>query len=509
MRTAHSGRRRIYTDETSITIKNVRKVVLDALTTHEMNVPDIQLLDKIEKNDQDLVRDKDVRPEINIIATDPIASQIVDFKQGYEHGRPIMYVQRAKVDSENPDGIVKLSEEDDLRIATFNEMMRECKKSSKDSKLSRDIKTYGVGYRYVDIKRKNNGGISPFELYTLNPERTFVIYSNNVFGEPIAAVTFTENATTKDKRFGVWTDDFYYEFYKNDNKTPIKQSANQIGMIPIVEYINNYDIMGSFEKEIPLIDAYNVVTSDRVNDICQQVQSILWLHNTKLDDEQKAQLVDGGVIQTQANADGKDAKIQYVNAPLKQSDVQTLASSLKERILESAGVPKLSEGNNSTGEAMRVTNGWHTAETQAKTSELTWRESEDRMIEVCLQIIKISDVNINDVSSLKLSDLDYDMHRSENYDIVSRVNAFVTLTDRGCDIEKSANYCKITDDPLQFALDSKQNMDKLRFAKLSDNSTTDTEKAENEQNNASDGVNTELDMEKPTESSMKPTTIKF
>ena len=208
----------------------------------------------------------------------------------------------------------------------------------------------------------------------------------------------------------------------------------------------------------------NVVTSDRVNDICQTVQSILWLHNTKLDEQQKEALVDGGVIQTQQTADGKDAKIQYINAPLNQTEIQTLASSLKERILESAGVPKLSEASNTTGEAMRVTNGWHTAETQAKISELMWRASEDETLEICLEFIKKSNMNPNDVATLSLRDIDYKMYRSENYDIVSRVNAFATLVNMGADLVKSAAYCKITDDPEQFIMDSKDGIDKIRFS---------------------------------------------
>lgn len=458
---AHKGRRRIYTDEKEINVDNVRAIVNNALTVHEANVIDIKELFNIEKNIQVLSREKAIRPEIDVIATDAIASQIVDFKLGYEHGNPIMYMQRANIDSGNAKNSNQETNKDDIRIATLNEMMRECKKASKDSKMARDIKICGIGYRYITPNKRKNG-ISPFEIYTLNPTRTFVIYSNDVYCEPVAAVTYTVNKDTQIKKFGVWTTNNYFEFDSNEN-SPVIESANVIGYIPIIEYVNNHDIMGSFEKELELIDAYNIVTSDRVNDVCQQVQSILWLHNTKLDDEGKQKLVDGGVIQTQANADGKEAKIEYVNAPLRQSDIQTLASSLKERILECAGVPKLSEGSNSTGEAMRVTNGWHTAETQAKTSELTWRESEDNALIVCLEFIKASEENINDVATLKLSDIDYDMHRSENYDLISRVNALVTLTNAGYDIEKSVAICKVGDDPLQFALDSKENVDKVRF----------------------------------------------
>jgi len=459
---AHKGRIRIYTDETDITAQNVRSVVNDALTKHLTNANDIQTLYDIEKGKMELSRKKDIRPEINVEVIDPIPSQIIDFKLGYEHGEPINYIQRANVDAKNANGNADEVVKDDLRIITLNEMMREVKKASKDNKLARDIKICGVGYRYIVPVRKIRN-IAPFDMVILSPLRTFIIYSNDAFSRPMAAVTYTENIYNKTKRFGVWTENSYFEFVDTLGAGGINESRNLLGMIPIVEYVNNDDLMGSFEKELPLIDALNVVGSDRVNDVCQTVQSILWLHNTKLDDEQKADLVDGGVIQTQANADGKDAKIQYVNAPLNQTEIQTLANNIKERILESAGVPKLSDANNSTGEAMRVTNGWHTAETQAKTSELVWREAEDMSLEICLEIIRQSNTTINGIDSLNLSDIEYEMHRSENYDIVSRVNAFATLVNLGCDISKSALYCKITDDALQFAKDSEEGINKKRF----------------------------------------------
>ena len=457
-----NGRKRIYTDEKQINIGNVRKIVLDALVKHERNAIDIESLFKIAKGEMELVRKKEIRPEIDINAIDPIASQIIDFKVGFEHGTPINYIQRANIDSANPNGSIEETRKDDLRIATLNEMMREIDKAGKDLTLAEHIKKCGVGYRLVTPSRKRNA-FSAFDILILNPLRTFIIYSNDVYCRKMASVTYTVTENTAIKKFGVYTDESYFEFDNTDN-SPVSETVNEIGINPIVEYDNNDDIMGSFEKEIPLIDALNVVTSDRVNDICQTVQSILWLHNTKLDEQQKEALVDGGVIQTQQTAEGKDAKIQYINAPLNQTEIQTLASSLKERILESAGVPKLSEASNTTGEAMRVTNGWHTAETQAKISELMWRASEDETLEICLEFIKKSNMNPNDVATLSLRDIDYKMYRSENYDIVSRVNAFATLVNMGADLVKSAAYCKITDDPEQFIMDSKDGIDKIRFS---------------------------------------------
>lgn len=72
--------------------------------------------------------------------------------------------------------------------------------------------------------------------------------------------------------------------------------------------------MGIFEKVIPLMDAMNLVDSDRINDILQHVQSLLWMHNCQVNEEGKKNLVDGdGVIMTKSTGDGKEAKITYTD----------------------------------------------------------------------------------------------------------------------------------------------------------------------------------------------------
>lgn len=485
------GRRQIFTDIKDIDKDNLLLILSDAITIHEQNAREIQFLMDYEKGVQPLKREKDVRPEIDIHAQENHAAEITEFKIGYEFGSPVTYVQRAKIDARSIKYPESASEEkDDIRISLLNEMMFEENKPAKDVKLARDFKICGVGYRMFRAKRRIDG-VSVFDMAIPSPLTTFVVYSNDAYREPVLGVTYSIN-TDGSRNYGAYTREKYFSW-----RVPaigpegvINEEPNIIGEIPIVEYVNNYDRMGCFEKVIPIMDALNVTSSDRVNDISQFVQNLLWMHNCDIDEDGKANLKDGGLIVTKSTGNGYDAKIAYVTSTLDQQGTQTLVDYQYEQILQISGTPgrdKSSGGN--TGSAILLSNGWQLAETQAKSMELVFSESEKQALRVVLAIIRKSkDADLADTSirSLRVSDVLTKFSRNKTYDLVSRVNALIALVTAGFDIEKSVGLVDITDDPLQFAIDSEETVNKIRL----NQSTKQPETSANAENPV-DGIKTQ------------------
>lgn len=470
------GRRQIFTDIKIITKDNLLLVLNDAFVIHERNAAEIDYLMRYERGDQPLNREKEIRPEIDIHAQENHAAEITSFKIGYEFGSPVTFVQRAKVDakSQNKEPPDSGEKKDDIRISLLNEMMFEENKPAKDVQLARNFKICGVGYRMFRAKR-NIYGTSVFDMAIPNPMTTFVVYANDAYREPVLGVTYS---ITSDGRrlIGAYTRESYFslEIPMIGPVGTIYEEPNLIGEIPIIEYVNDYDRMGCFERVIPIMDALNITNSDRVNDIAQYVQNILWMHNCQLDKEQKKVIQDGGVIITKSNGDGKEAKIAYVSAPLNQQETQTLVDYQYEQVLQISGTPgreKTSGGN--TGSAILLSNGWQLAETQAKAMELVFSEAEKRSLMVVLAIIRMcEDKDLPDASmrDLRVSDILVKFSRNKTYDLVSRVNALVTLIDRGFDLEKSVELVDISDDPLQFAIDSREMVDNIRLSKENNSS---------------------------------------
>ena len=282
------GRREIFTDEKEINHGNISKVIEDAFSVHRLNAAEIEYLQKYEKGRQPILeRVKEVRPEINYKISENHAAEITAFKVGYVFGSPISFVQRASNDIAAKEGTA-----DDKSIAALNEMMFEEGKAAQDQALGKDLAVSGVGYRIILPKRVKTG-ISIFDMLKLNPMTTFVVRFNDIYKRAAVGVSYVKLEDGKVK-LGAYTDKMYFDM-ESDGLTSFKiisSQPNPMGVIPIIEYKNDNERMGCFERVLPLLDALNTATSDRLNGLAQFVQSILWMNNCEIDSEQMEQLKD-------------------------------------------------------------------------------------------------------------------------------------------------------------------------------------------------------------------------
>ena len=458
-----TGRRTIYWEPVELTDANVLDIVEQTILAHEINRDEMVFLKQYERGDMPIFyRVKDVRPEINIKVACNYPKMITDFGVGYEFGSPIMFVQRAKDDFTKAD-----PKQDDVRVASLNEMLWEQDKTGKDIEMAHDFKVCGVGYMMAYPKLDNSDDIAPFDLVVLPPLNTYCIYTNDAYRRKMMAVTYSFNPTNQIKRITAYTADFIYTIFDGEI---IGKAPNLIGKIPIVEFKNDANKMACFEAVIPLIDALNIANSDRVNDLAQYVQAILWLHNCTIDENQKQELRDGGFIQTTTTADGKEAKVTYVTASLNQAETQALTDDLYNRMLEIAGVPgrENSKGGN-TGAAILLSNGWQLAETKAKTMEPIFAASEMELLEVIIAILRNSPKVPEELKELKKSDVLVKFSRNKTYDLVSRTNALMNLIRIGIDPRHALPVVDIFDDPQQVVNDSGDRIDEILFTQKNSN----------------------------------------
>lgn len=473
------GRKAIFTDAPEITAENVVPIVAQSYINHVVNREQMIALFEYERGNQPIFyRVKDIRPEINIPACANYARLITDFKVSYEFSAPIMFVQRARDDYRKSD-----PKQDDKRISTLNEMLFEQGKPTKDYQMAGDFKRCGLGYMAALPKKEiSENEVAPFDLLVLNPLNTYVIRTNDAYRKVIAAVTYITEMDTQVNKFTVYTDKRVFQF-DSLAKQPV-ETVNPIGLIPIIEFPNNLSRQACFEAVIPLMDALNIVNSDRVNDVAQYVQSILWLNNCKVSDEQTDELRNGGFIQTKDTADGRQASVTYVTAPLNQQETQSLVGYMYSQILEIAGVPgrEASTGGN-TGSAILLSNGWQLAETQAKAMEVLINECEQQLLRVILAIIRNTPSMPEELKKLQVSDVLIKFPRNRGYDLVSRTSALSNMINIGIDPEKAISVVDIFDDAQQAAIDSLERIDDLLFKKQ----TSNTQEASREPDLYGDG----------------------
>ncbi len=452
---AYTGRREIFTDETEITKENIAKVLEAAFVIHRQNEADIKYLQDYEKGIQPILgRVKEVRPEINNKVVENHAAEITAFKVGYVFGSPITYVQRSSDDGSK--GRI-----DDKDIAALNEMMFEEGKIAQDQALGKDLAVTGVGYRMA-LPKKKVTGTSVFDLLKLNPRTTFIVRFNDIYRRKALGVSYVA-LSDGSLRLGAYTNTEYFELTGSvtGDFEVVSVQANRIGIIPIVEYSNDNERMGCFERVLPQLDALNLATSDRLNGLEQFVQAFLWMNNCELDDKQMSELKDKLGLMTRSEP-GNPATVQYLSATLDQSQTQTLVDYIYEQILQIAGVPgrEQSTGGN-TGQAIMLSNGWQIAETHARNLETMFTASEKELLEIVLKIIKT--IVPGSLATLRLSDIDIKFSRNKTDSLLVKTQGLLNQLQAGIHPLVAITHCGLYSDPQSVWNDSKAYMGKWLY----------------------------------------------
>lgn len=394
------GRRVITTSAKQIDESNLMFELGKALNIHNQNSAEIDYLWKYYKGDQPILnRVKTVRPEICNRIVENRANEIVSFKVGYLCGEPIQYISRSG-SKESVDG-----------INTLNDYMFAEDKLSQDQELVEWAYICGTAYRLVMPDNETLDGIdeSPFEMETLDPRHTFVVYSNAVGKKPLMGVKYYVDIDTRVTTYSIYTEDMYYEVEGDILKV---KRPHILKMVPIFEYPANNARLGSFEIALPLLDAMNNVASNRMDAIEQTVQAFIKFINCDITSEDFKELRELGAIKVKSTEAGAKAEVDVVKNDLDQSQTQVTKDDLYNAILTICGVPSRNNGSAGadTGKAVELRDGWSLVEARAKDSETIFKKSERQMLKLVLLICnRFTKLN------LKLKDIDLKFTR-RNYD---------------------------------------------------------------------------------------------
>lgn len=265
------------------------------------------------------------------------AKYIVDMTKSYLAGNPIAYDVSEGFDIEPLKN--EYAEQD---ISTV------------DSGLIKDMCIYGRAYELIYA----NGDGKPRSV-VISPFNAFVCYSHTAEKTPILGVHYYKKYDLDGNADGVvcsvYDNSYIYSFSSSygDFGTLVYEGMQRhyFDGVPLREYINNEDRQGDFEQLIPLIDGYNLLCSDRVNDKEQFVESFLFLSGIELDGEQARKLKKEKIL---IGYDGSEAK--YLSKVMTESDIKILRDDIKDDIHRFSMVPDLSDesfGSNLSGVAIK------------------------------------------------------------------------------------------------------------------------------------------------------------
>lgn len=319
------------------------ELLVKCLGNHKNMVDRYKLLDSYYGGEHRILNrtlSSDSLPNNRLVANH--AEYITDMATGYVFGTPISY---------SGDGVKEL-----------NEIFTDIDEDSHNNELALDISIFGLGHELLYM---NDGEIPYPELATSSPLNSFLVVDSTVKHKGMFGVTYYEKRDIDDNIKGydvnVYTEDkiIHYLFQDLSSRTPalISEEEHYFAGIPLIEYQNNKKYKGDFEGVLTLIDAYNLLQSDRINDKEQLVDALLAVTGANLGDDEDEKIKTAKLlkeIKIIELDEGGDAKWLVKN--LNETEIEVLKSSLKDDIHEFSKVPCLTDENfvgNASGVAMK------------------------------------------------------------------------------------------------------------------------------------------------------------
>ena len=305
------------------------------------------------------------------------------------------------------------------QVNILNEYMFAEDKASQDQEIVEWQMICGTAFRMVLPDGSDDLDEAPFEIYTLDPRNTFVVYSSEIGNTPLMGVKYYVDDNNV-KHYSVYTKDNYFTI-DGDLLTSVQPHA--LGDIPIIEYPANNARLGSFEIVLPLLDAMNNVASNRMDGVEQLVQAFIKFINCDISKEEYQEFLELGAIKVKS-VDGQAADVGVVTTELNQTQSQTLKDDYYNAMLTICGMPNRngSKSTSDTGAAVVLRDGWSDAEARAKDSENVFKRAEKKMLKLVLRICE----DLRD-STLHLRDIDMKFTRRNYEAIQSKSQVLISM----------------------------------------------------------------------------------
>lgn len=318
------------------------------------------------------------------------AEYITDFATAYFMGNPIKYTFPEEENRTDDDSLLQA-----FRKANITQV---------DTELARDLSIFGIGIEYVYQDKEGNT-----KSTNLDPRTAFIVVDDTVEENTLIGVHRIKKRNENNEEIGeilkVITDDTVYTYeFKDDKLSLINEELNVFNEVPMIEYWNKVNQKGDFESVISLINAYNLLQSDRVNDKEQYVDSLLVLYGTLAGDNSEEKLKTARELKRLGLLELSEGdKVEYLSKTFHEADVELLKKSIIEDIHKISKVPNLTDENfagNSSGVAMKYK--LLGLEQLAQTKEEYYRIGLKERIKLYANILNIKMISI-DVDNIEMT----------------------------------------------------------------------------------------------------------
>lgn len=303
--------------------------VYEFIETHKTKaVPRLQRLKNYYDGNHDILRrtmSDSTKPNNRLVNNFP--SYIVDQAASYFIGTPVSYA----------------SENDEL-IALIQPIFDYNDEHDINSQHAENIGIYGNSYELHYIDKEDE--YIDMRFAVVDPTEIFIVYTYDLSPQPLYAVRYY--ATPQDKNiYGVEIYDAnqvrYYEL-AFQQWTLTQEIEHFYGNVPVIEVINNRDRKGDFEKVMSLIDAYNILQSDSLNDFEYFSDAYLFLKGAVLNPEEAKNMKENRLI----NVVDPAADASFLIKDIQDEALENLKDRFQDDIHKFSSVPDMTNEKFST-----------------------------------------------------------------------------------------------------------------------------------------------------------------
>lgn len=228
------------------------------------------------------------------------------------------------------------------RFDTYNNL------ENHNSELSKMVSMFGSAIELLYMDERGEPCIA-----AVSPEEAFVVYDDSILHRPKYGVRYYTNTDGElEGSFSdaerVWYFDYEFKVLDSDGE------PHNFGGVPLIEYIENEERLGTYEIVRTLIDEYDKAISEKANDVDYFADAYMKVLGAPLDQETINTLRDSRIINIEAQ-DGMNVEVDFLDKPNADTTQEHLIDRLEKLIFTTSMVININDESNAnaSGDALR------------------------------------------------------------------------------------------------------------------------------------------------------------
>jgi SPP1 family phage portal protein len=230
-------------------------------------------------------------------------------------------------------------------IIEYNKLNKE---QIKTAQLGMNASIYGEAYE-LHYPKGAQGAITPkaeMRYAVIDPREVIMVYDDLIEPGVATVIRFYESANIENltEIYVYYTNKILHYKLKIDDSGNIGTIAlageepNYIGMVPWNWYYNTPDIQSDIEPVRELMDAYDIIISDSVNEFCAFAAAYLVLEGMKIKREDARTMKENRIMELI-----KDAKTYYLTKTVDTAFIDSMANRIKQLIHVVSQIPDFTD----------------------------------------------------------------------------------------------------------------------------------------------------------------------